>query len=88
MKLCGAHLNPVLDTLAWLKAETKSGRDHQAPHSGKTTARKIYCSCRWVLKDVGPEVPVHFTAFHPDHKMTEHTSRARGDGCRARAVSQ
>jgi len=27
--------------------------------------------CEWIMRELGPDVPLHFTAFHPDHKMTE-----------------
>lgn len=27
--------------------------------------------CDWILKNVGDEVPVHFTAFHPDFRMRD-----------------
>ena len=26
---------------------------------------------RWVVKHLGPDVPIHFTAFHPDWKMRD-----------------
>ena len=76
-KLCGAHLQPVLDTLVYLKHETDVWFEITTLLiPGKNdSAEEIEAECKWIMKELGPDVPVHFTAFHPDYKMT--TSRAR-----------
>ncbi|HAF45622.1 MAG TPA: AmmeMemoRadiSam system radical SAM enzyme, partial [Gallionellaceae bacterium] len=68
----GAHLEPVLDTLKYLCRETPvwvelttlliPGLNDSAHEIGKM--------CEWIAKELGTEVPLHFTAFHPDYKMT------------------
>jgi pyruvate formate lyase activating enzyme len=86
-KLCGAHLQPVLDTLVYLRHETAVWFEITTLLiPGKNDSpEEIEAECRWIRKELGPDVPVHFTAFHPDYKMTdlprtppETLTRARG----------
>jgi len=91
VKLCGAHLQPVLDTLLYLKHETDVWVEITTlliPGRNDSVA-EITALCRWVAKELGPDVPVHFTAFHPDYKMddlpptpAESLGRARDIGMR------
>ena len=70
-KLTGAHLQPVLDTLVYLKHETDVWLEITTlliPGENDSDA-EIHDLCHWVLSNLGPEVPIHFTAFHPDWKM-------------------
>ncbi len=85
-KLCFADLEPVLDTLRWLKQETEVWIEVTTlliPGQNDSEA-EIDQLCRWFAANLGPETPLHFTAFHPDFKMQDiprtpaHTlSRAR-----------
>jgi pyruvate formate lyase activating enzyme len=73
VKLCGAHLNPVLDTLAFLKHETTVWFEITTlliPDRNDSDA-ELKAECAWIARELGPDVPLHFTAFHPDHKMTD-----------------
>jgi pyruvate formate lyase activating enzyme len=79
-KLCFAELAPVLDTLAYLKRETKVWFEITTlliPGQNDSEA-EIDQLCGWVLDQLGPEVPLHFTAFHPDFKLVDlpHTPAA------------
>jgi len=72
-KLTGAHLQPVLDTLVYLKRETGVWFEITTlliPGKNDST-EEIDAECRWVAAELGPDVPLHFTAFHPDWKMTD-----------------
>ncbi|HEX5055419.1 MAG TPA: AmmeMemoRadiSam system radical SAM enzyme [Gammaproteobacteria bacterium] len=70
-KITGGHLQPVLDTLVYLKRETKvwfeitvlliPGENDSVEELERMTG--------WVLENLGSDVPMHFTAFHPDWKM-------------------
>jgi len=76
-KLCGAHLDPVLDTLLYLKNETRCWVEITTlliPEHNDSEA-EITQLCEWIATHMGMEVPLHFTAFHPDWKMqnTPHT---------------
>jgi pyruvate formate lyase activating enzyme len=72
-KLTGAHLQPVLDTLVYLCRETSVWVELTTlliPGRNDSPA-EIDAMTRWIERELGSDVPVHFTAFHPDHKMTE-----------------
>jgi pyruvate formate lyase activating enzyme len=73
VKLCGAKLAPVLDTLAYLKHETDVWFEITTLLiPGKNdSSDEIDALTKWVMKELGPDVPLHFTAFHPDFKMTD-----------------
>ncbi|NWF89953.1 MAG: AmmeMemoRadiSam system radical SAM enzyme [Ignavibacteriaceae bacterium] len=66
-----SHLNPVLDTLVWLKNETNIWFEITTLliPGENDSAEEIKQECEWIVKNLGEEVPVHFTAFHPDFKM-------------------
>lgn len=72
-KLTGAHLQPVLDTLVYLRHETDVWTEITTllipDHNDSDW--EIEALCAWVFRELGPEVPLHFTAFHPDFKMLE-----------------
>jgi len=73
VKLCGAHLQPVLDTLVYLKRETEVWFEITTlliPGKNDSSA-ELEALCRWILRELGTDVPLHFTAFHPDYKMTD-----------------
>lgn len=70
-KLTGSHLQPVLDTLVYLRHETRVWFEITTlliPGHNDST-EEITALSRWVMRELGPEVPLHFSAFHPDHKM-------------------
>jgi pyruvate formate lyase activating enzyme len=71
--VCGGRLEPVLETLEYLRHETDlwfeittlliPGRNDGDAELDELTG--------WVADHLGPDVPLHFTAFHPDFKMTD-----------------
>jgi len=72
VKLCGAHLQPVLDTLVYLKRETDVWFEITTlliPGRNDSDA-ELEAMCAWIFRELGPDVPLHFTAFHPDYKLT------------------
>jgi pyruvate formate lyase activating enzyme len=72
-KLCGGHLQPVLDTLVYLKKETDVWFELTTlliPGENDSEA-ELEEMTRWVVEHLGPDVPMHFTAFHPDWKMLD-----------------
>ena len=72
-KICGGDFQTVLDTLVYLKRETDvwfeittlliPGENDSDAELDRMTA--------WVAAELGPDVPLHFTAFHPDWKMMD-----------------
>lgn len=72
-KLCGAHLAPVLETLVYIKQQTSVWLELTTlliPGHNDSDA-EISAMCQWVVNELGPDVPMHFTAFHPDWKMRD-----------------
>ncbi|HZL88167.1 MAG TPA: AmmeMemoRadiSam system radical SAM enzyme, partial [Pirellulaceae bacterium] len=72
-KLTLSHLQPVLDTLRWLKHETNVWfeiTNLMIPRANDSPD-EVQQMCEWVLEAVGPDVPIHFTAFHPDFRLMD-----------------
>ncbi len=72
-RLCGAHLQPVLDNLRWLVKETPVWVELTTlliPGQNDSDA-ELAALCDWVAETLGPTTPLHFTAFHPDFKLTD-----------------
>jgi pyruvate formate lyase activating enzyme len=73
LKLCGARLGPVLETLVFLKHETSVWFEITTlliPGANDSDA-ELRAECDWIARELGPDVPLHFTAFHPDYKMAD-----------------
>jgi len=72
-RLCAGQLQPVLDTLEYLKHETGVWLEITTLLiPGKNDSdEELTAMCDWIAGHLGPDVPLHFTAFHPDWKMTD-----------------
>jgi pyruvate formate lyase activating enzyme len=72
-KICGGHLEPVLETLEYLKHQTSVWFEitNLLIPGLNDSEREIDEMTGWIVDRLGPDVPVHFTAFHPDWKMTD-----------------
>jgi pyruvate formate lyase activating enzyme len=72
-RVCAARLGDVLDTLEYLRHETGVWLEITTlliPGRNDTDA-EIDAETRWIAERLGPDVPLHFTAFHPDYKMRD-----------------
>ncbi len=71
--LCSAELAPVLETLEYLVHETEVWVEVTTLLiPGKNDGEdEIDAMCAWLVRQLGPEVPLHLTAFHPDYKLTD-----------------
>jgi len=70
-KLCGGHLQPVLDTLLYLKNETDVWVEITTlliPDNNDSDD-EIKALSEWIFSNLGANTPLHFSAFHPDWKM-------------------
>jgi pyruvate formate lyase activating enzyme len=88
-KLCTAHLQPVLDTLVYLKKETDVWFEITTlliPGHNDSDA-ELEAETAWIVENLGPDVPVHFTAFHPDWKMLDTPPTPPATLSRARAIA-
>ena len=72
-RVCGGRLQPVLDTLEYLVKETRVWVEITSLLiPGKNDSdEELRAECKWIMQHLGPDVPLHFTAYHPDWKMTE-----------------
>jgi pyruvate formate lyase activating enzyme len=78
--VCGGHLDAVKETLVYLKRETDVWFELTTlliPGENDSEA-ELEEMTQWVIAELGPDVPMHFTAFHPDYRMldTAHTPAA------------
>ncbi len=72
-KITLTHLQPVLEMLTWLKNETHvwfelTNLIIPTLNDDPAETRKL---AEWILANLGPDVPLHFTAFHPDFKLRD-----------------
>jgi pyruvate formate lyase activating enzyme len=70
-KLTGSHLESVLETLEYIKHETDVWLELTTlliPGENDSES-EIEEMTQWVMEHLGPDVPLHFSAFHPDWKM-------------------
>ena len=89
-KICGGELQPVLDTLVYLKHETAVFFEITTlliPGENDSSA-ELEAQCRWIADHLGPDVPLHFTAFHPDWKMLDKTPTPPATLRRAREIAR
>jgi pyruvate formate lyase activating enzyme len=88
-KVCYAHLQPVLDTLVYVKHETNVWLEITTlliPGLNDSEA-EVENMTQWVADNLGPDVPWHFTAFHPDWRMRDIPGTPRATLTRARATA-
>jgi len=72
-RLCGVHLQPVLDTIEYVHGlDTCWLELTMLIIPGENdSAREIRELSEWVLTRLGPDVPLHFSAFHPNYRMDD-----------------
>lgn len=89
-KLCGARLQPVLDTLSWLHHETSVWVEITTLliPGHNDSDHEITALSRWIHDELGAEVPLHFTAFHPDFKLDDLPPTPPATLQRARRIAQ
>ena len=88
-KVCGARLQPVLDTLKFLKHETPVWFEITTlliPGLNDSDA-ELEAETQWIMDNLGPDVPLHFTAFHPDYKLRDIPPTPAATLTRAREIA-
>ena len=88
-KLTGAHLQPVLETLQYLYHETDVWLETTTLLiPGKNDSEKeLNAMTQWVVEHLGPDMPMHFSAFHPDYKMNDIPSTPKDTLINAREIA-
>ncbi len=88
-KLTGAHLAPVLETLEYIVQETQTWLEITTlliPGHNDSEA-EIRAAAEWIMEHLGPDVPLHFSAFHPDYRMSDVPATPTDTLVRARRVA-
>jgi AmmeMemoRadiSam system radical SAM enzyme/AmmeMemoRadiSam system protein B/AmmeMemoRadiSam system protein A len=72
-KYSGAHLEPVLDTLCWLVRETDVWLELTTliVPEANDSPEELRAMCDWVVSELGPDIPMHFSAFHPAFRLQD-----------------
>ena len=89
-KLTGSHLQPVLDSLVYLYHDTDVWTEVTTlliPGYNDTDG-EIEAMSRWLVKELGRDVPLHFSAFHPDFRMQGVPATPPDTLVRARQIAQ
>lgn len=88
-KLTGAHLQPVLESLKYLRHETEVWFEitNLLIPGENDSDKEIEAMSRWILDELGPDIPLHFSAFHPDWKMKDHPPTPAATLTRARDIA-
>lgn len=71
--LCTSSLAAVKETLVYLAQETRTWFEVTTLliPGHNDSDREIAAQCEWMVEHLGPAVPLHFSAFHPDHRMMD-----------------
>src|ERR687894_771655 len=88
-RTCSGHLQPVLDTLEYLRHETDVWLEITTlliPGLNDSN-EEIDRMTRWVVDRLGRDVPLHFTAFHPDYKLRDRPPTPPATLARARSIA-
>jgi pyruvate formate lyase activating enzyme len=87
--VCAGHLQPVLEALAYVKHETGVWLEITTLlipglNDGDD---ELDAMTRWIVETLGPDVPVHFTAFHPDWRLLDRPPTPPATLTRARSIA-
>ncbi len=89
-KVCGGRLADVLDTLLYVKHETSTWFELTTlliPGENDSAA-EVEAMSQWVVENLGADVPIHFSAFHPDYKMIDKHSTPPSTLSSARKIAR
>ncbi len=88
-KLCGGHLQPVLDILRYIRQATTCWLEITTLliPGRNDSDDEITALAQWLARELGADVPLHFSAFHPDWKMADLPATPRSTLTRARRIA-
>ena len=72
-KNCLASLAPILDTIKYVKNETNCWLELTTLliEGENDSQEELELECEWIVQNLGIDVPLHFSAFHPDYKFMD-----------------
>ncbi len=87
--LTAGRLEPVLDTLRYIRHETDTWLEITTLliPGANDSDQEIDALTSWVVEELGPDVPLHFTAFHPDWRMRDTPATSASSLSRARVIA-
>lgn len=88
-KLTLSNLAPVLDTLVWLKHESQVWFEITTliiPGENDSD-QELHAMCQWIYDKLGADVPLHFSAFHPDFRLLDYQPTSKETLVRAREIA-
>jgi pyruvate formate lyase activating enzyme len=87
---CSGHLQAVLDTLVYLRRETDVWFEitNLLIPGLNDSDEELDSMTSWVVAELGPDVPMHFTAFHPDYKPLDRPPTPPETLTRARSIAR
>ncbi len=88
-KITGSHLEAVLETLIYIKQQTKVWLELTTLliPGENDSEKELQEMTQWVVDNLGPDVPMHFSAFHPDWKMRQHPHTPTSTLLKARSIA-
>ena len=88
-RVCAGALQPVLETLEYIAHETDTWLEITTLliPDRNDSSEEIDAMTKWVVANLGPDIPHHFTAFHPDFKMRDTPSTPPATLTRARKIA-
>ncbi len=88
-KLTGSHLQPVLETLEYIYHETDVWLELTTLiiPGENDSEQELHAMTQWVVEHLGPDVPMHFSAFHPDWKMQDYPHTSASSLIKARKIA-
>ncbi|MBI4881049.1 MAG: AmmeMemoRadiSam system radical SAM enzyme [Planctomycetes bacterium] len=83
-------LEDVLDTLVFLRRETSTWLEITTLliPGLNDSEREIGAACEWIVRELGADVPLHFTAFHPDYRLCDRPPTPPATLRRAREIAR
>lgn len=88
-QICGASLQNILDTLVYIKHQTHTWLEITTLliPGANDSDEELDAMTRWIRRELGADVPLHFTAFHPDYKMLDRPPTPPETLTRARSIA-
>lgn len=89
-KLCGGQLKPVLETLEYLIHETNTWVEitNLIIPGENDSEKELNEMTTWIVEHLGPSVPLHFSAFHPDFRMMDHLPTSHATLLQAKSIAE
>ena len=84
-----SHLDPILDTLQWIKHQSSTWLEitNLVIPNANDDPHEIRQMCSWIHDNLGADVPLHFSAFHPDYRMMDTPPTPRATLVKARDIA-